>query len=99
MNTVRCYAFSETATEKPPMEIENPKQFLTDKYDRGCFFGLDNLQKFGCYKLSGWSYDFRPFLKRFVVKQYDSWQEYFAPNKTLLRRSIYGTIQKIVEFE
>jgi hypothetical protein len=101
MNSVamESYKFSETATDKVP-DILNGKSeidFLKSKYQKGCIFGLNNLQHNGCYKLSGWCFDFRPFLKKFIVKQYDSWQEYYAPNKTLLRNSIYGKINKIIE--
>ena len=69
------------------------------EYWRGCNSGLMNLRSAGCYKIAGWCFDFTPYLKRFVVKQYGSWHEYYAPNKTLLRKSLYGTIQKIVEIE
>jgi hypothetical protein len=95
--TLTIYKFSDTATEKPTLEISNPLEFLKSKYQRGCIFGLDNLQRSGTYKLMGWAYDFKPLLKKYIVKQYGAWHEYFAPNKTLLRRSIYGTIEKIVE--
>lgn len=96
-NMVNAYAFSATATEQPTITVDDPKSFLKKKYQRGCFFGLDNLHRSGIYKLSGWAYDFRPFMKKFLVKQYGSWQEYWAPNKTALRNSIYGRIDAIQE--
>jgi len=58
-----------------------------------------NIQRSGCFKNLGYLYDLRPHLKKFVVKQYDSWQEYYAPNKTLLRKAIYGRVQTIVEIK
>lgn len=45
----------------------------------------------------GYCYDFRKELKKYVVKQYGNWYEYFAPNKTLLRKALCGRIEKIVE--
>ena len=45
----------------------------------------------------GWQYDFRNSLKNYVVKQYGHWSEYWAPDKTSLRKAIYGRIDKIVE--
>jgi hypothetical protein len=93
---VQAYKFSQTATDTPTITIDNPVEFLKSKYTRGSIFGLDNLQRSGRYKLMGWSYDFRPYLKRFIVKQYGSWQDYYAPNKTALRSSIYGRIEEIV---
>lgn len=94
---MQIYKFTTTATESPTIKIENPKDFLKSKYTKGCIFGLDNLQKIGMYKLMGWAYDFRPYLKRYVVKQYDQWNEYYAPNKTSLRATIFGRIDKILE--
>jgi hypothetical protein len=75
---------------------KTPEQFLKYKYTRGCIFGLDHLQKYGTYRYMGWMYSFKPFLKKFLVKQYDQWQEYYAPNKTAIRNSLYGRIQKII---
>ena len=91
--------FSTTAIPEKPNVLGNgtPIDFLKERYSSPFFFGVDNLHKSGQYKIAGWAFDFRPFLKRYLVKQYDSWQEYFAPNKTTLRTSISGTIQRIVE--
>lgn len=54
---------------------------------------------FGVIKMGGWAFDFRPYLKTYLVKQYDRWQEYKAFDKTSLRTILYGTIQKIVEID
>lgn len=97
MQNVEMWKFSTTATDTPTMEINNPKEFLKSKYTKGCIFGIDNLQKNGIYRIMGWAYNFRPYLKRYVVKQYDQWQEYYAPNKTSLRATIYGKIDIIQE--
>lgn len=61
------------------------------------YSGNDNLMRSGVYKLMGYAYNFRPYLKQFVYKQYGSWHEIFAPNKTTVRKIIYGSIDKIVE--
>lgn len=47
--------------------------------------------------LLGYRFDFKDVLKTFLVKQYDSWKEYKAPDKTSLRNALYGRIEKIVE--
>lgn len=47
--------------------------------------------------LMGWCFDFSDILKTFIVKQYDSWTEYKAIDKTSLRKMILGKIDKIVE--
>lgn len=53
----------------------------------------------GCLPLLGYSFDFRPYLRRYVYYQYGRWSEYYAPNRTLLRKSLYGgsAIRNIVE--
>jgi len=96
VNELEAWKFNERTEHERPDIDEDIINFLKSKYQRGCIFGLDNLQKAGIYKLHGWVITFRPFLKLYVVKQYDTWQEYYAPNKTMLRKSIYGKIQKIV---
>lgn len=98
-NEIFAYKFSSTATSEKPdiLNGETPEEFLKGKYDGGLVFGLDNLHKSGRYRIHGWIFDFTSFMKNYVVKQYDSWQEYWAPNKTLLRKSLYGRIDKIVE--
>ena len=54
---------------------------------------------FGIIKMGGWAFDFRPYLKTYLVKQYDRWEEYKAFDKTSLRTILYGTIQRIVEID
>lgn len=53
---------------------------------------------FGVIKMGGWAFDFKPYLKKYLVKQYGSWQEYRAFDKTSLKKGISGKIEKIVEF-
>lgn len=55
---------------------------------------LDSIKHHGYVKEAGTLYAFN--LPKFLVKQYGSWQEYFAPNKTLLRKAIHGRIDQIV---
>lgn len=57
----------------------------------------NSISRDGCIQLMGWQYDFRNSLKNYVVKQYGRWSEYWAPDKTSLRKAIYGRIDKIVE--
>ena len=53
---------------------------------------------FGIIKIGGWAFNFQPYLKKYLVKQYGSWQEYRAFDKTSLKKVIRGKIEKIVEF-
>lgn len=47
--------------------------------------------------LMGYRFDFSDVIHTYLVKQYRQWCEYYAPDKTSLRKTIYGRIQKIIE--
>lgn len=47
--------------------------------------------------LGGYCFDFSDVLHAYIVKQYGRWTEYFAPDKTSLRKILYGTIEQIIE--
>jgi hypothetical protein len=70
---------------------------LKDIYLSKHHSSLNNLRQYGYIKIMGYLYNVQPYLKKYVVNQYGSWDQYYAPNKTLLRKSIYGRIDKIVE--
>lgn len=36
-------------------------------------------------------------LRRFLVRQYGSWQEMWATDRTAIRHTVYGRIEEIVE--
>jgi hypothetical protein len=95
---IKVTKFNPVVPDPAPdiLQGRTPTAFLKSKYIHGCIFGLDNLQKQGAYLLAGWRFDFRLFLKRFLVKQHGNWSEYYAPNKTTLRKSLYGRIDEIV---
>lgn len=99
VKNVDSWIFSKCAKDKPKTAYDEKTvyEFLSSKFDGGYNFGTDELLSRGIYKLAGWIFDFRPYMKKFLVKQYDSWREYYAPNKTLLRKSIRGRINKIIE--
>jgi len=98
ISEVKAYQFSDTAIEeKPVLNAKNVWEFLEGKYQLGCIFGLDNLKQYGVYNIHGWQFNFRPYLKKFYIKQYDFVTTEYAPNKTLIRKSTYGVIQNITE--
>ena len=43
----------------------------------------------GIYKLAGWQFDFRSFMKRYVIKTYDTWTEIYAFTKSNIRNNIF----------
>lgn len=66
------------------------KNWITEKVNHNAYFK-------SAIPLGGWCFDFSDVLKTFVVKQYGSYQEYRAIDKTSLRTMLYGCIDKIME--
>jgi hypothetical protein len=96
MNAIIGFPFVSHVDQNLRPQIENPKEFLQKAYVR-FFTNNINLLRFGNYKVAGYSYNFKPLLKKYVYKQYGQWSEAYAPNKTLLRKATYGHIDKIIE--
>ncbi len=102
METIKAYAFvSHAKEENISREIENnPRDFLKKALiSTRCYTNADNITRYGVYKLMGWKYDMRPFLKKYVYKQYGDWREMYALNKTNLRFLVGGRIEKIIEID
>lgn len=92
---MRVYKFTDTDKEQPEV---TPEQLIDLMKSGNQFaFGVDNLLQHGTYKLQGWAFDMREELKLYLVKQYGSWYERYAPNKTTLRKLTYGRIDAIKE--
>ena len=47
--------------------------------------------------LMGWMFSFYNYTNRYLVRQYGQWTEYYAPDRTSLRKALYGRIQEIHE--
>jgi hypothetical protein len=89
--------FSSTA-EANPIQID-VDTFIKHAYGDGYVGCQVDMLQYGKYKRMGWQYDFREYLSRYVVKQHGTWQEYYAPNKTILRKVLGSNITKIVKFK
>ena len=66
------------------------KNWITQNVNRNGYFK-------NAIPLGGYRFDFSDILKTYLVKQYGSYQEYKAIDKTSLRAIIYGRIDKIIE--
>jgi len=97
INEVKAFKFTDTEAEKPDVNHDTVFEFLNSRYTEGSIFGIENLKQSGGFKLMGWYFDFKPYLKLYVINQYDNWYQAYAPNKTMLRKTIHGRIDKIVE--
>ncbi|KAF5065605.1 molybdenum ABC transporter ATP-binding protein [Petrimonas sp.] len=89
--------YSESKVFKLRVKLNNgepmnraEKNWLTENVRSNAYFRT-------AIPLMGWRFDFSDVLKKFVVKQYDHWFEYYAPDKTSLRNVLYVRIQEIVE--
>lgn len=97
---MQYFKFSETATSEPSQDIiENPRSFVKKELGDKNRPLSDDIKFTGFFKINGWAYDLRPYLKRYVYKQYGNWHEIWALNKTNARYLIGGRIQKIVEID
>jgi hypothetical protein len=63
------------------------KVWLNEKCNIAC------LTPRGTAALMGWAFDFSDYLTRYVYLQYGEWREYWAVDKTSLRKTIYGGMQ------
>ncbi len=95
-NSVTGYPFVKHVDQSARPTISDPKEFLKRAYVR-FYTNNENLLHYGVYKVAGYKYDFSVYLKRYIYKQYGSWNEAYAPNKTTLRKVLGGRIEKIVE--
>jgi len=66
------------------------KNWITENVNRNTFFK-------DAIPLRGYRFDFSDVLRTFIVKQYGSYEEYKAIDKTGLRNFIFGRIGKIIE--
>ena len=49
--------------------------------------------------LYGWRFDFSKVLRPFVVRQYGRWSEHYAVDKTAIRKTFFGRVEKILEIK
>lgn len=66
------------------------KNWITEKVNNNAYFK-------NAIPLGGYCFDFSEVLQTYIVKQYGSYQEYKATDKTSLRAILYGRIEKIIE--
>ena len=96
---VAAYPFTDTATpvDENFLKGKTAEEWLKERFSNQFSFGLDNLLRNGYYKLLGNIYKFN--MPKFLYKKNGEWREAYAPNKTYLRKAIYGRIDKIILLE
>ncbi|MEF9922945.1 MAG: molybdenum ABC transporter ATP-binding protein [Muribaculaceae bacterium] len=68
------------------------KNWIAEKLRESSFQGTSIL-------LMGYVFEFSDIVKRYLVNQYGTWDEYYAPDKTSVRKLIYGRIFEIAEIK
>lgn len=92
---IMYYKFTDTSSKARPEFFSS--DWCLKQYKTKNMLWHNDLLRFGYEKCDGWLYDFKNELKHYVVKQYGRWDEYYAPNKTLLRKNIGGKVDRIIE--
>ncbi|NPU99944.1 MAG: hypothetical protein HPY53_01055 [Brevinematales bacterium] len=82
--------------DKPVITMSVAK-FLHCVYRQGFVSGKNTMLDKGVWVKDGWKYNFRPYLKKFIMKQTGLWDELFAPSKAYLYRAIAGHIEAALE--
>lgn len=97
-NLIKAWKFTITHSEKPDiLRGDTPEEFLKKLLTNPFNFGVNDVTTYGKYKLSGWKFDFTPYLKRFVVKTNYSIYETYAINKTQARKLAGARVIYIIE--
>lgn len=87
----RVYKLREKLNENEKLDRAE-KNWLAENVRNNTYFRT-------AVPLMGYRFDFSDILRKFLVNQYGQWNEYYAPDKTSLRNTLYGTINQIVEIQ
>lgn len=72
------------------------KEWVIQQYkDDNVYLWNRDLLNYGIYKRGGYCYDFKDTLKKFVYKTDYGIYEGYAPNKTLLRKTLHTRVYYI----
>lgn len=84
-----AYRFNATATNEVRPDLGDIDEFIKNKFDNGFSFGYDNLLQ-GYYRVAGWHFDFKPFLKCYLYHTDGlNWRMAYAPSIGALRRRLH----------
>jgi hypothetical protein len=98
MNAIIGLPFVSHVDQNLRPQIENPKEFLKKAYAR-FFTNNNNLLHFGVYRLMGYSYNFKPLLKKYIFSNITDTTLYgnmsISDLKTMLTTGIQNNFAKI----
>ncbi len=89
LSSCKAYLLREKLNRGETMSRED-KDWLCEAVNSNTYFRT-------AVPVMGYRFDFLDVLKKYLVNQYGQWSEYYAPDRTSLRKYIYGRINQIVE--
>jgi hypothetical protein len=90
MYNVDAYKFNQNSKAER-IDFKEPEIYLDNVYRTPFHMDLNRLLESGFLRWMGWSYDFRKYLTRYIIKtEHCGLCESYAPNKTLLRKVFQG---------
>ena len=94
------FAFHDNVKPNPPDLLKGlePKEYIVNLYKLGVAYQHDLVSR-GRIMSGGYVFDFEDDLKKYLYLQYGRWNEGYAPNKTLLKKAVYGRVEKIIELK
>lgn len=66
---------------------------------KGYHSNQSNAMGYGVVRVMGYKYDLRAYLKKYIIKTDWGIQEYYAPNKTTLRKLMHTKVHYIIELK
>lgn len=89
LSSCKAYLLREQLNRGKAMSRED-KDWLCEAVNSNTYFRT-------AVPVMGYRFDFFDVLKKYLVNQYGHWAEYYAPDRTSLRKYLYGCINQIVE--
>ena len=93
MSLVSHYGFNERADLNKARQfttVEQIKEFLKIKFCGGCCLGSDSLIRSGNYREMAINYDFRPWLKKYLIQfSHGELESAWAPSIGALRKAMH----------
>ena len=80
-----------------PMTIPTDvKRWLLDRYSSPHNFGVDDLLRNSSYRYLGFLFKFQMPTYLYQDTATHQWHQAYAPNKTALRKAVFGRISRII---
>lgn len=89
LSSCKAYLLREKLNRGEAMSREE-KDWLCEAVNSNTYFRT-------AVPVMGYRFDFLDVLKKYLVCQYGQWAEYYAPDRSSLRKYLYGRINQIVE--